>query len=64
MESSKRSIQSIGFINQSNTFYGNSILQILSVIPTFCNRVPLQWNTFITYDKSYQTQHASKKEFD
>ena len=35
-----KSLQSVGFINKGNTSYANSILQILSVIPTLWNRVP------------------------
>ena len=33
-------IRPLGFINKGNTCYANSILQVLSVIPTLWNRVP------------------------
>ena len=36
-----KSLRPVGFINKGNTCYANSILQILSVIPTLWNRAPL-----------------------
>ena len=38
--SNAKSLRPVGFINKGNTCYANSILQILSVIPTLWNRVP------------------------
>ena len=35
-----KSLRPVGFINKGNTCYANSVLQILSVIPTLWNRVP------------------------
>ena len=35
----------VGFINKGNTCCANSILQILSVMPTPWNRIPLESNT-------------------
>ena len=43
--SNAKSIRVLGFINKGNTGYANSILQILSVMPTLCNRFPLESNT-------------------
>ena len=43
--SNAKSIQPVGFINKGNTCYANSILQILSVMPTLWNRVPSESNT-------------------
>ena len=43
--SNAKSIRLVGFINKGNTSYANSILQILSVMPTLWNRVPLESNT-------------------
>ena len=42
--SSAKSMQPAGFINKGITCYDNSILQILSVIPTLWNRLPSEWN--------------------
>ena len=42
--SSAKSMQPAGFINKGITCYENSILQILSVIPTLWNRLPSEWN--------------------
>ena len=43
--SNAKSLRPVGFINKGNTCYANSILQILSVIPTLWNRVPSESNT-------------------
>ena len=43
--SNANSLQPVGFINKSNTCYANSILLILSVIPTLWSRVPSESNT-------------------
>ena len=43
--SNAKSLRPVGFINNGNTCYANSILQILSVIPTLWNRVPSESNT-------------------
>ena len=40
------SISPVGFINKGNTSYANSILRVLSVIPTSRNRVPSESNHF------------------
>ena len=37
-------IRPVGFINKGNTCYANSILQVLSVMPTLWNRVPSESN--------------------
>ena len=43
--SNAKSLRPVGFINKGNTCYANSILQILSVIPTLWKRVPSESNT-------------------
>ena len=43
--SNAKSLRPAGFINKGNTCYANSILQILSVMPTLWNRVPSESNT-------------------
>ena len=43
--SNAKSLRPVGFINKGNTCYANSILQILSVIPTLWNRVSSESNT-------------------
>ena len=43
--SNAKSLRPVGFINKGNTCYANSILQILSVIPTLWDRVPSESNT-------------------
>ena len=43
--SAAKSLGPVGFISKGNTCYANSILQILSVIPTLWNRVPSESNT-------------------
>ena len=43
--SNAKSLRPVGFLNNCNTCYANSILQILSVIPTLSNRVPSESNT-------------------
>ena len=43
--SNGRSIRPVDFINKGNTCYNNSILQILSAVPTLWNRVPSEENT-------------------
>ena len=40
-----KSLRPVGFINKGNTCYANSILQILSVIPTLWNRASSESNT-------------------
>ena len=42
--SKANSIRPIGFINKGNTSYANSVLQVLSVMPTLWNRVPSESN--------------------
>ena len=42
--SNAKSLRPVGFINKGNTCYTNSILQILSVIPTLWNRVHSEFN--------------------
>ena len=42
--SNAKSLRPVGFINNGSTCYVNSILQILSVIPTLWNRVPSESN--------------------
>ena len=43
--SNAKSLRPVGFINKGTTCYANSILQILSVIPTLWNSVPSESNT-------------------
>ena len=45
LRSNAKSLRPVAFINKGNTCYGNSILQILSVIPTLWNRVPSESKT-------------------
>ena len=55
--SNAKSLRPVGFINKGNTCYANSILQVLSVIPTLRNRVPSECITLspITYKPSVST---------
>ena len=55
------SICPIGFINKGNTCYANSILQVLSVMPTLCNRVPSESNYLSPMLKAINLNMAVKK---
>ena len=57
----QKSIRPEDFINKGNTYYANSILQILSVMPNLWYRVPSELHA-IAYVMSYQPQHGCKKE--
>ena len=49
------------FINKDNTYYANSIFQILSVIPTLWNRVPSESNTLSPLLQAISLNMALKK---
>ena len=59
--SSAISLRPVGFINKGNTCYANSILQILSVIPTLWNRVPSESNTLSPMLRAISLNMAIKK---
>ena len=46
--SNAKLLRPVGFINKGNTCYANSILQILSVIPTLWNRLPSESNNTLS----------------
>ena len=56
-----KSIPPVGFINKGNTCYANSILQILSVMPTLWNRVPSESNTLSPMLRAISLNMAVKK---
>ena len=45
--SNGKSTHPVGFINKGNTYYANSLLQVLSVAPKLWNRVPSESNTLL-----------------
>ena len=59
--SNAKSLRPVGFINKGNTCYANSILQILSVIPTLWNRVPSESNTLSPMLQAISLNMAIKK---
>ena len=59
--SNAKSLRPVGFINKGNTCYANSILQILSVIPTLWNRVPSESNTLSPMLRAISLKMAIKK---
>ena len=59
--SNAKSLRPVGFINKGNTCYANSILQILSVIPTLWNRVPSESNTLSSMLRAVSLNMAVKK---
>ena len=56
-----KSLRPVGFINKGNTCYANSILQILSVIPTLWKRVPSESNTLSPMLQTISLNMAIKK---
>ena len=52
---------SVGFINKGNTYYANSILQILSVVPNLWSRVPSESNTLSPMLQAISLNIAVKK---
>ena len=59
--SNAKSIPPVGFINKGNTCYANSILQILSVMPTLWNIVPSESNTLLPILWAISLNMAFKK---
>ena len=59
--SNAKSLRPVGFINKGNTCYTNSILQILSVIPTLWNRFPSESNTLSPMLRAISLNMAIKK---
>ena len=59
--SNAKSLRPVGFISKGNTCYANSILQILSVIPTLWNRVPSESNTLSPVLRAISLNMAIKK---
>ena len=55
------SICPAGSINKGNTCYANSILQVLSVMPMLCNRVPSESNYLSPMLKAINLNMAVKK---
>ena len=59
--SNAKSLRPVGFINKGNTCWANSILQILSVIPTLWNRVPSESNTLSPMLRAISLNMTMKK---
>ena len=59
--SKANSIRPVGFINKGNTCYANSILQVLSVMPTLWNRVPSESNHLSPMLQAISLNMAVKK---
>ena len=59
--SNAKSLRPVGFINNGSTCYANSILQILSVIPTLWNRVPSESNTLSPMVRAISLNMTIKK---
>ena len=59
--SNTKSVRPIGFINEGNTCYANSILQILSVVPNLWSRVPSESNTLLPMLQAISLNMAIKK---
>ena len=59
--SKANSIHPVGFINKGNTCYANSILQVLSVMPTLWNRVPSESNHLFPMLQAITLNMAVKK---
>ena len=59
--SNAKSLRPVGFISKGNTCYANSIMQILSVIPTLWNRVPSESNTLSPMLRAISLNMAIKK---
>ena len=59
--SNAKSLRPVGFINKGNTCYADSILQILSVIPTLWNRVSSESNTLSPMLQAISLNMAIKK---
>ena len=59
--SNTKSTRQVGFINKGNTCYGNSILQVLSVVPNLWNRVLSKSNTLLPMLQAIILNMAVKK---
>ena len=59
--SKTKSIRPVGFINKGNTYYANSIFQILSVVPNLWSRVPSESNTLSPMLQAISLNMAVKK---
>ena len=51
----------VGFMNKGNTYYANSILQVLIVVPNLWNRVPSESNTLSPMLQAISLNMAVKK---
>ena len=51
----------VGFTNKGNTYYANSILQVLIVVPNLWNRVPSESNTLLPMLQAISLNMAVKK---
>ena len=56
-----KSVRPVGFINKGNTYYANSILQILSVVRNLWGRVPSESNTLLPMLQAISLNMAVKK---
>ena len=59
--SNGKSIRHVDFINKGNTWYANSILQVLSVVPNLWNRVLSESNTLLPMILAISLTMAVKK---
>ena len=59
--SNAKSTRPVGFINKGNTCYGNSILQVLSVVPNLWNRVLSESNSLLPMLQAIILNMAVKK---
>ena len=59
--SNTKSTHPVGFISKGNMCYGNSVLQVLSVVPNLWNRVPSESNTLLPMLQAISLNMAVKK---